>query len=242
MRRGQDRTGRSWLGLLGVSSFALLTGCGWFGGGGPPAGSAKLRPGADRQVQASGALPSANPGQQYEQGISAADETRGQQPQIGTIVKGTGGQKAQKEKADKEAAERDAKAREARLEREAAEKEARAKEKEAAKPERKEGPATGMPGKPAAAEPGNPDGLTKVTPAPPAGPQSDSASPQTAKPFAATPAVVWRALTEPALMRQWMGEPEQNNRVRIGVWVLLFLGVLTVFTWRLNAAFWKNVH
>ena len=57
MSRGQDRTGRSWLGLLGVSSFALLTGCGWFGGGGPPPGSAKLRPGADRQIQASSALP-----------------------------------------------------------------------------------------------------------------------------------------------------------------------------------------
>ena len=41
---------------------------------------------------------------------------------------------------------------------------------------------------------------------------------------------------------QWMGEPEQNTRVRVGVWVLLFLGVLTIFTWRLNAAFWKNVH
>jgi len=41
---------------------------------------------------------------------------------------------------------------------------------------------------------------------------------------------------------QWMGEPEQNTRVRIGVWVLLFLGVLTFFTWRLNAAFWKDIH
>jgi ubiquinol-cytochrome c reductase cytochrome c1 subunit len=40
---------------------------------------------------------------------------------------------------------------------------------------------------------------------------------------------------------QWMGEPEQNTRVRVGVWVLLFLGVLTIFTWRLNAAFWKDV-
>jgi ubiquinol-cytochrome c reductase cytochrome c1 subunit len=40
---------------------------------------------------------------------------------------------------------------------------------------------------------------------------------------------------------QWMGEPAQNSRVRIGVWVLLFLGVLTLFTWRLNAAFWKDV-
>ena len=28
--------------------------------------------------------------------------------------------------------------------------------------------------------------------------------------IAATPAAVWRALTEPALMRQWMGEPEMQ--------------------------------
>jgi ubiquinol-cytochrome c reductase cytochrome c1 subunit len=40
---------------------------------------------------------------------------------------------------------------------------------------------------------------------------------------------------------QWMAEPGQNNRVRIGVWVLIFLGVLTIITWRLNAAFWKDV-
>ena len=41
---------------------------------------------------------------------------------------------------------------------------------------------------------------------------------------------------------QWMSEPEQNTRVRVGVWVLIFLGLLTLFTWRLNAAFWKDVH
>ena len=40
---------------------------------------------------------------------------------------------------------------------------------------------------------------------------------------------------------QWMGEPAQNTRVRIGVWVLIFLGVMTVFAWKLNGAFWKNV-
>ena len=40
---------------------------------------------------------------------------------------------------------------------------------------------------------------------------------------------------------QWMGEPAQNQRVRIGVWVLLFLGLFTVIAWRLNAAFWKDV-
>ena len=39
----------------------------------------------------------------------------------------------------------------------------------------------------------------------------------------------------------WMAEPAQNHRKRLGVWVLLFLGVFTVFAWRLNAAFWKDV-
>ncbi|MGO4281563.1 cytochrome c1 [Cupriavidus sp. RAF20_2] len=39
----------------------------------------------------------------------------------------------------------------------------------------------------------------------------------------------------------WMAEPAQSHRKRLGVWVLLFLGVFTVFAWRLNAAFWKDV-
>ena len=33
---------------------------------------------------------------------------------------------------------------------------------------------------------------------------------------------------------QWMAEPAQNTRVRIGVWVLLFLGVLPRLGLRLN--------
>jgi len=40
---------------------------------------------------------------------------------------------------------------------------------------------------------------------------------------------------------QWMGEPAQNTRVRVGVWVLLFLLGFTFIAWRLNAAFWKDV-
>jgi ubiquinol-cytochrome c reductase cytochrome c1 subunit len=40
---------------------------------------------------------------------------------------------------------------------------------------------------------------------------------------------------------QWMGEPAQNQRVRLGVWVLMFLGVFTLIAWRLNAAFWKDI-
>ena len=37
------------------------------------------------------------------------------------------------------------------------------------------------------------------------------------------------------------GEPAQNTRKRIGVGVLIFLALLTVFTWRLNAAYWKDI-
>ena len=40
---------------------------------------------------------------------------------------------------------------------------------------------------------------------------------------------------------QWMGEPAQNSRVRIGVGVLIFLGIFILIAWRLNAAFWKDV-
>ena len=40
---------------------------------------------------------------------------------------------------------------------------------------------------------------------------------------------------------QWMAEPAQNHRVRVGAWVLLFLTLLTGIVWRLNAAFWKDV-
>ncbi len=40
---------------------------------------------------------------------------------------------------------------------------------------------------------------------------------------------------------QWMAEPSQNTRVRVGVWVLLFLSILTLFAWRLNVAYWKDI-
>lgn len=40
---------------------------------------------------------------------------------------------------------------------------------------------------------------------------------------------------------QWMGEPAQTQRVRLGVWVLLFLSIFTVIAWRLNAAYWKDI-
>ncbi|RJF99650.1 cytochrome c1 [Noviherbaspirillum saxi] len=40
---------------------------------------------------------------------------------------------------------------------------------------------------------------------------------------------------------EWMGEPAQNTRKRLGVIVLLFLGVFLLLAWRLNASYWKEV-
>jgi ubiquinol-cytochrome c reductase cytochrome c1 subunit len=40
---------------------------------------------------------------------------------------------------------------------------------------------------------------------------------------------------------QWMAEPAQNTRVRIGVWVMLFLAAFMVVAWRLNASYWKDI-
>ena len=49
------------------------------------------------------------------------------------------------------------------------------------------------------------------------------------------------AIADLVAFLQWMSEPVQTGRVRLGVWVLLFLSVFTVIAWRLNAAFWKDV-
>ncbi len=40
---------------------------------------------------------------------------------------------------------------------------------------------------------------------------------------------------------QWMGEPGQSSRQRVGIWVLVFLAGLTFVTWRLNKAYWKDI-
>ncbi len=49
------------------------------------------------------------------------------------------------------------------------------------------------------------------------------------------------AVADLVAFMQWMGEPQQGFRVRLGVFVLLFLALLTVIFWRLNAAYWKDV-
>lgn len=40
---------------------------------------------------------------------------------------------------------------------------------------------------------------------------------------------------------QWMGDPTQTQRKQLGIYVLLFLAVMSYFTWRLNKAYWKDV-
>ncbi len=39
----------------------------------------------------------------------------------------------------------------------------------------------------------------------------------------------------------WMSEPAQQTRKQLGVWVLMFLGILSFLAWRLNAAYWKQI-
>ena len=56
-----------------------------------------------------------------------------------------------------------------------------------------------------------------------------------------TPAQYDQAVGDLVSYLQWMAEPAQNTRIRVGVWVLLFLSVMTFFTWRLNAAYWKDI-
>ncbi|MBK9135210.1 MAG: cytochrome c1 [Betaproteobacteria bacterium] len=56
-----------------------------------------------------------------------------------------------------------------------------------------------------------------------------------------TPAQYNEAVADLVAYLQWMGEPNQASRVRLGVWVLLFIALFTVIAWRLNAAYWKDV-
>lgn len=39
----------------------------------------------------------------------------------------------------------------------------------------------------------------------------------------------------------YVSDPSARTRVRLGVWVLLFLGVFTIFAWMLNREYWKDV-
>lgn len=40
---------------------------------------------------------------------------------------------------------------------------------------------------------------------------------------------------------QWMGEPVQNQRKTMGIYVLIFLAGFIVVAWRLNKSYWKDI-
>ncbi len=61
------------------------------------------------------------------------------------------------------------------------------------------------------------------------------------KPGSMTPLQYDQAVGDLVGYMQWMGEPSQASRVRVGVWVLLFLLAFAVVAWRLNASYWKDV-
>ena len=61
------------------------------------------------------------------------------------------------------------------------------------------------------------------------------------KPGTLTPLQYDQSVGDLVSYLQWMGEPSQNQRVRVGVWVLLFLCAFTLIAWRLNASFWKDI-
>ena len=156
--------------LIGVGVLLLLGGCDWLFGSSSPANTEKVRPGAERQFNATNTLPAAR-GSGYDASIAPVDENRGSR--VGSVVQAKGGQKAQKEAADKEAAERDAKAREerARVEREAALKKAQEGNKEGDKKDDKKpaaAPTEGAPG------PTNVNAAPLAPPAPPPAPPSDT--------------------------------------------------------------------
>lgn len=44
-----------------------------------------------------------------------------------------------------------------------------------------------------------------------------------------------------ATFMTWMAEPVQLDRKKIGVWVLMFLGLFFIVAWRLNATYWKHI-
>jgi ubiquinol-cytochrome c reductase cytochrome c1 subunit len=49
------------------------------------------------------------------------------------------------------------------------------------------------------------------------------------------------AMADLVAFLDWMSEPARSDRMRLGVWVLLFLAVFTLIAWRLNAVFWKDI-
>jgi ubiquinol-cytochrome c reductase cytochrome c1 subunit len=64
---------------------------------------------------------------------------------------------------------------------------------------------------------------------------------ESVKPGTLSPLQYEQAVGDLVSYLQWMGEPAQNSRVRVGVWVLIFLCFFTLIAWRLNASYWRDI-
>jgi ubiquinol-cytochrome c reductase cytochrome c1 subunit len=56
-----------------------------------------------------------------------------------------------------------------------------------------------------------------------------------------TPAQYDQAIADLVAYLRWMAEPMRAQRVQLGVFVLIFLGIFTVIAFFLNKAYWKDV-
>jgi hypothetical protein len=163
MRKIEDRIGRFRIhGLLGVLILLSVNGCDWLFGSSTPTNAERARPGAERQVAPSNALPPAGGGHGYDAASMPVDETR-TGPKIGSVIADKGGQKAQIDAANKEAAERDKRAREEREK--ASQAAAKAKEASTSGDKGAKPPADQPPAQPAAPAPAP---VTSAPIAPPA--------------------------------------------------------------------------
>lgn len=62
-----------------------------------------------------------------------------------------------------------------------------------------------------------------------------------AKPGKMTQVEYDQAMADLTSFLVFMAEPVREDRFKLGVIVLLFFGIFTVFAWRLNAAYWKDI-
>ena len=62
------------------------------------------------------------------------------------------------------------------------------------------------------------------------------------KPGTMTPAEYDRLVADLVNFLAYMGEPARQTRERLGIYVLLFLGVLFVLAYALKKEYWKDVH
>jgi ubiquinol-cytochrome c reductase cytochrome c1 subunit len=63
-----------------------------------------------------------------------------------------------------------------------------------------------------------------------------------AKPGSMNPAEYDRTVADLVNFLVYMGEPSRQFRVDLGIYVLMFLGVMFVLAWLLKKEYWKDVH